>query len=274
MACDNNKIAKIRWVYGNTKNVAITLKELVSVETGETADFDIQEGDIVTVFIKGTYENKEYTPTIEGNVLSFKVGAELTVGDYVIEVGVQRGEDSYMSRKRWELAVVRYDDEANIPDDAEFTMEDLELIAMMYIKGDMFTYDDMTDAEKYDLGFKIGQEFSIDNNGYLCINSNPVPKYIAFRRIVQGQSGRFYTGALINDNLYVNISSYGMCVLVDPDSGSVRDASISYESDIDKIKADYATASGKTLEATFPREITFVMFETLPDWDKYTVLGE
>ena len=172
MACENNKIAKIRWVYGNTKNVAITLKELVSVETGETADFDIQEGDVVTVFIKGTYENKEYTPTIEGNVLSFKVGAELTVGDYVIEVGVQRGEDAYMSRKRWELAVVRYDDEANIPDDAEFSTEDLELIAMMYIKGDMFTYDDMTDADKVDLASHLAENLTIDDDGYLTFSDN------------------------------------------------------------------------------------------------------
>ena len=58
--------------------------------------------------------------------------------------------------------------EAGIPDDAEFTTEDLELIAVMYIKGDMFTYDDMTDEQKYDLGFKIAQDLSIDEDGYLC----------------------------------------------------------------------------------------------------------
>lgn len=171
MSCNNSE-AKVKWVYGNTKNVAITLEELVDIETGETAPFDIQEGDVVSVNIKGTYNSFKYEPTIEDNILSFKVGKELGVGDYVVEVDVSRGEDEYVSRKRWELAVVRYDDEANIPDDAEFTTEDLELIANMYIKGDMFTYDDMTEAQKVDLASKMGADLSIDDEGYLCFGTN------------------------------------------------------------------------------------------------------
>ena len=170
MACDN-KIARVKIVYGNTKNVVIELKELVDVKTGETAPFDIQDGDVVKVSIKGTYKTQEYTPTIDGNTLSIKIGTELAVGDYVIEIDVQRGEDSYTSRKRWELAVVRYDDEANIPDDAEFTTEDLELIANMYIKGDMFTYDDMTEEQKVDLASNMGADLSIDDEGYLCYST-------------------------------------------------------------------------------------------------------
>lgn len=171
MACDNN-IARVKIVYGNTKNVVIELKELVDVKTGETQPFDIQEGDVVKVSIKGEYANNEYTPTIDGNTLSFKIGTELAVGDYVIEIDVQRGEDTYVSRKRWELAVVRYDDEANIPDDAEFSVEDLELIANMYIKGDMFTYDDMTEEQKVDLGTRLAADLSIDEDGYLTYSDN------------------------------------------------------------------------------------------------------
>lgn len=171
MSCENNE-AKVKWVYGNTHTVVITLEELVDTETGETQPFDIQEGDVVKVSIKGTYKTQEYTPTIDGNTLSFKIGTELVVGDYVIEIDVQRGEDSYTSRKRWELAVVYYDDEANIPDDAEFTTEDLELIANMYIKGDMFTYDDMTEEQKVDLASKVGADLSIDADGYLCYGTN------------------------------------------------------------------------------------------------------
>lgn len=167
MSCENNE-AKVRWVYGNTKNVVITLEELVDIETGETADFDIQEGDVVSVNIRGTFKTESYEPRIDGNVLTFKVGRELGVGEYVVEVGVARGNDEYVSRKRWQLAVVRYDDEANIPDDAEFTTEDLELIATMYIKGDMFTYDDMTEEQRIDLASKMGADFSIDEDGYLC----------------------------------------------------------------------------------------------------------
>lgn len=167
MSCENNE-AKVKWVYGNTRTVAITLEELVDIETGETAPFDIQEGDVVSVNIRGTYSSKSYEPTVDGNTLTFKVGRELAVGDYVIEVGVVRGEEEYVSRKRWQLAVVRYDDEANIPDDAEFTTEDLELIANMYIKGDMFTYDDMTEEQKVDLASKMGADLSIDADGYLC----------------------------------------------------------------------------------------------------------
>ena len=171
MACDKN-IARVKIVYGNTKNVVIELKELVDVKTGETQPFDIQEGDVVKVSIKGTYKTQEYTPTIDGNTLSFKIGTELAVGDYVIEIDVQRGEDSYTSRKRWELAVVRYDDEANIPDDAEFSTEDLELIAMMYIKGDMFTYDDMTEGQKADLASHLAGNLSVDDDGYLIFENN------------------------------------------------------------------------------------------------------
>lgn len=170
MSC--NSEAKVRWVYGNTKNVAITLEELVDIETGETADFNIQEGDVVSVNIRGTFKTESYEPHIDGNVLTFKVGKELGVGEYVIEVGVARGNDEYVSRKRWQLAVVRYDDEANIPDDAEFTTEDLELIATMYIKGDMFTYDDMTEAQKVDLASKMGADLSIDADGYLCYGTD------------------------------------------------------------------------------------------------------
>lgn len=167
MSCIDSE-ARVKWVYGNTKTVAITLKELLNVETGETADFNIQEGDVVSVNIRGTSKTESYEPRIEGNVLTFKVGKELGVGEYVIEVGVARGEEEYVSRKRWQLAVVRYDDEANIPDDAEFTTDDLELIATMYIKGDMFTYDDMTEEQRIDLASKMGADFSIDDEGYLC----------------------------------------------------------------------------------------------------------
>jgi hypothetical protein len=171
MSCENSE-ARVKWVYGNTKTVAITLEELLDVKTGETADFDIQEGDVVSVNIRGTFKTESYEPRIDGNTLTFKVGRELTVGNYVIEVGVVRGEEEYVSRKRWQLAVVRYDDEANIPDDAEFTTEDLELIATMYIKGDMFTYDDMTEGQKVDLASKMGADLSIDDDGYLCYGTN------------------------------------------------------------------------------------------------------
>jgi hypothetical protein len=171
MSCENSE-ARVKWVYGNTKTVAITLEELLDVETGETAPFDIQEGDVVSVNIRGTFKTESYEPRIDGNTLTFKVGRELTVGNYVIEVGVVRGEEEYVSRKRWQLAVVRYDDEANIPDDAEFTTEDLELIATMYIKGDMFTYDDMTEEQRIDLASKMGADLSIDADGYLCYGTN------------------------------------------------------------------------------------------------------
>ena len=171
MSCENSE-ARVKWVYGNTKTVAITLEELLDVETGETAPFNIQEGDVVSVNIRGTFKTESYEPRIDGNTLTFKVGRELTVGNYVIEVGVVRGEEEYVSRKRWQLAVVRYDDEANIPDDAEFTTEDLELIATMYIKGDMFTYDDMTEQQKVDLASKMGADLSIDEDGYLCYGTN------------------------------------------------------------------------------------------------------
>lgn len=171
MSCIDSE-ARVKWVYGNTKTVAITLKELLDVETGETAPFDIQEGDVVSVNIRGTFKTESYEPRIDGNVLTFKVGKELGVGEYVIEVGVVRGEEEYVSRKRWQLAVVHYDDEANIPDDAEFSVEDLELIATMYIKGDMFTYDDMTEEQKVDLASKMGADLSIDDDGYLCYGTN------------------------------------------------------------------------------------------------------
>jgi uncharacterized Zn finger protein len=171
MSCENSE-ARVKWVYGNTKTVAITLEELLDVETGETAPFDIQEGDAVTVNIRGTFKTESYEPRIDGNTLTFKVGRELTVGNYVIEVGVVRGEEEYVSRKRWQLAVVRYDDEANIPDDAEFSVEDLKLIANMYIKGDMFTYDDMTQEQKVDLASRVGADLSIDEDGYLCYGTN------------------------------------------------------------------------------------------------------
>lgn len=168
----SNNDTRLKYVYGNTRNVSIILEELVNIETGETQPFNIESGDVVLVSIRGTYKVFEYIPSISENILSFKLGTELTVGDYVIEVGVQRGENSYMSRKRWELAVVRYDDEANIPDDAEFTTEDLELIANMYIKGDMFTYDDMTEEQKVDLASRVGADLSIDADGYLCYGTN------------------------------------------------------------------------------------------------------
>ena len=174
MSYSNSTDARVRWVFGNTKRVTIVLEELINIETGETAPFDIQEGDNVYVNIKGTYYKSEsYVPTIvDSNTISFKVGRELGIGDYVIEVGVVRGEDEYVSRKRWQLAIVSYDDEANIPDDAEFSVEDLELIANMYIKGDMFTYDDMTEEQKVDLASRVGADLSIDADGYLCYGTN------------------------------------------------------------------------------------------------------
>ncbi|MBR4926427.1 MAG: hypothetical protein IKZ61_11895 [Prevotella sp.] len=164
--------AKMKLVYGNTRNAAIILKELVDIETGETAPFDVQEGDEVTVNIKEGHNSNWYTPKIEGNVLSFRIGTELTVGDYEVEVGVVRGEDTYVSRKRWQLSVVRYDDEAGIPADAEFSSEDLEMIANMYIKGDPMTYDDMTEGQKADLASHLAGNFSVDDDGYLIFENN------------------------------------------------------------------------------------------------------
>ena len=92
MSCENNE-AKVRWVYGNTKNVVITLEELVDIETGETADFDIQEGDVVSVNIRGRLKTESYEPLIDGHVLTINVGKELSVGDYEVYVGVARVEE-------------------------------------------------------------------------------------------------------------------------------------------------------------------------------------
>ena len=174
MSCENceNNEAKVRWVYGNTHTVVITLEELVDFETGETEPFIVEGGDVVRVIMIGDLKKVDYSPVVDGNVLSFVVGKELPIGDYTMEISVSRGDKNFVSRKRYEFAVVNYDDQANIPDDAEFSVEDLELIANMYIKGDMFTYDDMTEEQKVDLASRVGADLSIDADGYLCYGTN------------------------------------------------------------------------------------------------------
>ena len=169
--CGNNG-ARIKWVEGNTRRIAITLEELADVKTGETVAFVIEEGDLVSVSLKGMLSSHVYDVEAEGNVLRFDVGAELTVGDYVVEVTVKRGERVFVSRKRWELSVVRYDDEAGLPDDAEFSEDELALLANMYIKGDAMTWGDMSEDDKDDLAERSAERMKgglwIDDEGWLC----------------------------------------------------------------------------------------------------------
>ena len=268
MSCENNNEAKVKWVYGNTHTVAITLEELVDIETGETAPFDIQEGDVVSVNIRGTFKTESYEPTIDGNTLTFKVGRELAVGDYVIEVGVVRGEDEYVSRKRWELAVVRYDDEANIPDDAEFSVEDLELIANMYIKGDMFTYDDMTEEQKVDLASRVGADFSIDADGYLCYGTEDVVSGVK-----RGIFSNAFAAGRISDN---KLLMY--CPNADDNQVCIFDANGIYRSNISPMPIEnFATMMISEVSATHGIELdgwernvtTLSIGDAIPDWGNF-----
>lgn len=267
MSCENNE-AKVKWVYGNTHTVVITLEELVDIETGETQPFVIEDGDVVSVNIRGTYSSKSYEPTVDGNTLTFKVGKELAVGGYVIEVGVVRGEDEYVSRKRWELAVVSYDDEANIPDDAEFTTEDLELIANMYIKGDMFTYDDMTEEQKVDLASRVGADLSIDADGYLCYGTEDV-----ISGVKRGIFSNAFAAGRISDN---KLLMY--CPDADDNQVCIFDANGIYRSNMTPMPIEnFATMMISEVSATHGIELdgwernvtTLSIGDAIPDWTHF-----
>lgn len=265
MVCNK---AKNRIVYGNTKNVVIELKELVDVKTGETQPFDIEQGDVVTVYIKGRGKTREYAPTVDGNMLSFKIGPELKPGEYVIEVDVKRGADSYVSRKLWQLSIVLFDNEAGIPDDAEFTTEDLELIAVMYIKGDPMTYDDMTEEQKEDLADRMGAKLFIDDDGYLNYGELPKP-HVKVKN--SGTFGWWISGIVNGDKLEI------ICTSTSSVSGANNDGLVSGSiASLDNTGFyDFLMQTFGGLGITSIVEgDTFDIGDTIPDWESYEDIGE
>lgn len=152
MAQDNNKIY---WVKGNTCPLLIPLEQEVMTPNEEIVrePYYPVEGAVVKVILETTFKKHEYTPTVNGNLLTFTDAGKLPCGCYDVVVTVDNPDGSHL-RSKWNHQIVVTDDNVRtLQEWDEFKEQDVEARAAVFFfaKGDPFTYEDFTPEEIADL---------------------------------------------------------------------------------------------------------------------------
>lgn len=150
--------SRVKWVEGNSRRMLVLLNETINTNT-----------DTVTVKLTGVKSQREYSfsPNCIEDKVRFTVGEAIPADDYVVEVKVVRrvndNEQIMLSRKRFQVSIVKYDED--LTDGADAVLD-----AKAYIEGPMTTVDDMTEAEKEELATRMGRLLYVDEDGWMCIN--------------------------------------------------------------------------------------------------------
>lgn len=153
----------IKHVYGNVMRIAIPLTMRIrtmtdGVETETEEDFypNPTKPVVVSLMRDGGFK-KDYTPTVEGNLVTFEDDGTLDVGIYQVTVkcyDMQGQPCRYMVRAIIQIVSATID--AGIRAGIEFDSVDYVLEGAVYFyakgdKGDPFTYEDFTQEQILDL---------------------------------------------------------------------------------------------------------------------------
>ena len=145
---DNEKII---WVRGNTQQLLIPLEKEVVSPSGDiaTVDFYPDEEAVIKVILYNDYRKYEYTPSLDGNLLTITDSGTLAVGCYGVAVTV-RNPDGTRYHSNWpHQVVVTATNNSVLQEWDEFKQQDVKARAAVFFfakgdKGDAFTYDDFT----------------------------------------------------------------------------------------------------------------------------------
>lgn len=137
MDCKNKIITIVR---GNKVTVALPLEQILVTEDNKVVeDFVPLPTDKIVVNLKDR-KVYSYTPTIEGNVARFTLGADVACGVYGIEVLVTREDGTYLRSYRLrQLSIVENNEQAGIlPESVEFDYDvvTLDNAVFLFAKGD------------------------------------------------------------------------------------------------------------------------------------------
>lgn len=146
------------WVRGNAVTVALPLEARVATPEGWRVEPYEPTGAVRVVLTSG-FKRYGYIPAVDGNVLTFTVGADVACGCYGVEVLVDGVP--LRSFKRHRLHVVESNDE--LPEamgSEEFSIGGAVLDAGVFLfakgdKGDPFVYEDFTEEQLDDLAGRI-----------------------------------------------------------------------------------------------------------------------
>lgn len=169
---------RLKWVYGNTLPMAVSMYEVVVTENGITRQpYIAPEGSTIQVSLVGAIK-RTYEPTVNGNVLTFTDDGTLPVGKYGIEIKVTEPTKNLRSFKCGKFFIIYSSDDMNV---GEFLASDavtLDTETFFWAQGekgdkgdtgatgeqgpqgpqgeqgpqgDPLTYDDLTPAQKADL---------------------------------------------------------------------------------------------------------------------------
>lgn len=148
MEQENNKIY---WVKGNTQPLLIPLEQEVMTPNEEIVrePYYPDEGAVVKVILESTFRRFEYTPTVNGNLLTFSDAGTLPCGCYDVVVKVDNPNGTHL-RSKWNHQIVVTDDNVRtLQEWDEFKDQPVEARAAVFFfaKGDPFTYEDFTPEE-------------------------------------------------------------------------------------------------------------------------------
>lgn len=114
---ETTRPTRLPWVQGNMLTLALPLTIVHLGDTPTTEDYEPQQGDTISVFLKGLMHCKEYTPTVDGNVLYITDNGELEVDSYSVEVVITEASSPNAKRRsRWNYIVDVYDSNEKVVD--------------------------------------------------------------------------------------------------------------------------------------------------------------
>lgn len=151
----------VKILRGNQVTIALPLERLVISSTGQVVEEYIPDPDdeiMVNVRERQTFR---YVPTIEDNVATFVLGADVPCGVYGVEVLITKADGTRLRSYRLsQIAIVENNERAGLSEGVEFGVDSVQLDAAAYIfakgdKGDPFTYEDFTDEQLDDLAERI-----------------------------------------------------------------------------------------------------------------------
>lgn len=145
---DNEKII---WVRGNTQQLLIPLEKEVVSPSGDitTVDFYPDEEAVIKVILYNDYRKYEYTPSLDGNLLTITDSGTLAVGCYGVAVTVKNPDGTRLHSNWNHQVVVTATNNSVLKEWDEFKEQDVKARAAVFFfakgdKGDAFTYEDFT----------------------------------------------------------------------------------------------------------------------------------
>jgi len=139
---DNEKII---WVRGNTQQLLIPLEKEVVSPSGDitTVDFYPDEEAVIKVILYNDYRKYEYTPSLDGNLLTIIDSGTLAVGCYGVAVTVKNPDGTRLHSNWNHQVVVTATNNSVLKEWDEFKEQDVKARAAVFFfaKGDPGTTD-------------------------------------------------------------------------------------------------------------------------------------